>query len=480
MYRSFLSRRYLSARLINLIGIGGVFVGVGALVLIVSIMSGFLEESRRAVRGSLADIVIQPEQSAGIPRSSEPLLAVVRSDPRVAGAAAQLVWWAGISQPGRGFERVYASPTHGGSLFTQLVGIDVRGVERLFGPAFGAAVAAVGGRFPAPRIQDEFSATNLLPALTGTLGQERPLHFAVANPLLPFLSPPGYAPPGRRKASVVVGEQLALAFGFMPGDLIQINTAVPDPKRGEYAPSNREFVIAGTFRSGENETDLSRIYLDRRELADFLGGAREYSQVLVRLSDYERDGFAVRDDLGGRLARERLIAGDEGGAYEVRTWEELKQNLLGAIANERVLMMIMLSLVLLVAGFTIFAILSMMVTEKRRDIGILCALGATPGGVLELFVRIALWDSVLGALFGALLGTWAALRLDSIERWLSATLGVEIFDRDVYLFDHIPTIVEPMFVVGFVVAAILVAVLFSILPAWRASRLDPVQALRYE
>ncbi len=445
MYRSFLSRRYLTARLINLIGIGGVFVAVGALVLIVSIMSGFLEESRRAVRGSLADLLVLPRHESGNPASAEPLLEAIRADGRVAGSAAELVWAGQISQPGRQFQRVYSSPIAGGATLVQLVGIDV---------------------------PDEFSASELLPALSG----ERPLSYPVADPLDPFAPPRDYAPRGRPKASVVVGEELLRSLDLAPHDEIQITTGVPDPATGDFKPNNRTFVIAGSFRSGENETDLSRIYLDRRELADFLGGTLEFSQVLIKLEDYERDGLALRDDLRQDLAHKGLIADVD----EVRTWEELKRNLLGAISNERVLMMIMLSLVLLVAGFTIFAILSMMVTEKRRDIGILCALGATPTGVLELFVRIALWDSVIGSFFGACLGTWAALRLDAIERWLSRVLGVEIFDRQVYLFDHIPTIVEPLFVLAFVVSAILVAVLFSVLPAWRASRLDPVQALRYE
>jgi lipoprotein-releasing system permease protein len=479
VYRSFLSRRYLTARLINLIGIVGVFVAVGALVLIVSIMTGFLEESRRALRGSLADLVILPEQGPGVARTVEPLLEAAGSDPRVAGAAAELVWWGSFSRPGESFERLYSSPVAGGMSAVQLVGIDVDGTARFATPGLVAALALAGGIWPVKAVHDEFAATDLYDSLTGGGRNPRRLLHPVPIPFLPFLAPDG--PPDRRPLSaVVIGEELAVTFGFRPGDEIQILTGVPDPRTQEFAPCNKNFVVAGTFRSGENETDLSRIYLDRRELSDFLGRTREYSQVLLRLHDYERDGVALRDDLRESLAARGLIRGGEGVEFEVRTWEDLKRNLLGAISNERLLMMIMLSLVLLVAGFTIFAILSMMVTEKRRDIGVLCALGATPAGVLELFVRIALWDAVIGALAGASIGTWLAIKLDSIERWLSDLFGYQIFDRSVYLFDHIPTIVEWPFVLAFVVAAVLVAVLFSLLPAWRASRLDPVAALRYE
>ena len=154
---------------------------------------------------------------------------------------------------------------------------------------------------------------------------------------------------------------------------------------------------------------------------------------------------------------------------EVRTWEEFRGNLLGAIKNERVLMMLMLTLVLLVAAFTVFAILSMMVTEKRRDIGILSALGATPRGILELFLMIAFWDALIGSLAGMVLGTWAAFEVDAIEQWLSSTLGVQIFDRNVYLFDHIPSHPQPVWIATFVVMAFLLSLLFAALPAFRAA-----------
>src|SRR4029450_10740036 len=120
---------------------------------------------------------------------------------------------------------------------------------------------------------------------------------------------------------------------------------------------------------------------------------------------------AVRDDLAKKLYERELIA----STSHVGTWEDYRRSLLGAIENERVLMAIMLSLVVVVAGFTVFAILSMMVTEKRRDIGILSALGATPSGITALFVLIGFWDTLLGATAGAILGVLGAVYIDPIE-----------------------------------------------------------------
>jgi lipoprotein-releasing system permease protein len=503
MYRSFLSWRYLVSRPTNLIGIVGIMVGVGALILILSIMTGFLEESRRAVRGTLADVVVKPFKGeptrAGsdgypiVPRDPEALLKVVRADPRVASATPQLVWFGTFTQRGRGaqYKRILSDSNLSGMLGVQLVGVDVDGAGRLTSAVAGVAAALVGGAAPPYPFQDELDS----PDFRHSLGGDDPSWTsAPVPPLFPFVPPPRRQL-GRPKAGVLMGEQLFRNLGLRVGDEVEILTLVIEPGTEELRPVNREYAIAGTFRTGENETDLGRVYLDRRELVDLMGYTEIYSQVLVRLHDYARDAGPLVADLRGDLQRRGLIAGGAQlhfGAVEVKTWEEFRGSLLGAIENERILMGIMLGLVLLVAGFTIFAILSMMVTEKRRDIGILSALGAPPRGVLVLFLMIAFWDALLGASIGAVLGVWGALRIDAIERWISRTFSelasgfsgepvhIEIFNREVYLFDTIPAIVQPVWVACIVLGAFLCALVFAAIPAWRAARLDPLQALRYE
>ena len=486
MYRSFLSWRYLVSRPTNLIGIVGILVGVGALILILSIMTGFLEESRRTVRGTLADVIVTPIQGRAGPRGvvgpdPQPLLAAARAHAGIAAATPQLCWGGIITkrgERGRAYERLFSSMESANLLTVQLVGIDVDGVTRLAWPAQALIARALGGGLVAPRIQDELNSSAFAASL---LGDEpgRPWTTAAPNPLFPFL-PPFRRGLGRPTAGVLVGEQLFNQLGLEVGEVLEIATAVRDPKTGDWPPSNREYVVTGTFRTRENETDLGRMYVDRRELANFLGYTREYTQVLLHLENYERDAAQLVPALRDSLIEKGLLAGDERGRFEVRTWEELRGTLLGAIENERVLMAIMLSLVLVVAGFTIFAILSMMVTEKRRDIGILAALGATPNGIQQMFLMIAFWDALLGGFLGAVIGTWGALKIDPLERWLSRTFGVEIFNRKVYLFDHIPSVVQPLWVATIVFGAFLCALVFAAIPAWRAARLDPLQALRYE
>ena len=452
MYKSFLSWRYLIRRPVNLIGIGGILVGVGALILILSIMTGFLETTRKTVRGNLADLIIEPadrplRSGAELPRSPDKLLEAVRADPRVAGACAQLTWFgilAPMGEEARFSQIKLFDPQNAGRAGVQLVGIDA---------------------------QDEFQVSSLREALVREPRRER-----VADPDDPFAPPPGYEPDGRPLASVIVGEALARAFDLSRGSELMVLTGVPSGSE-DFKPSNRRFIVAGTFRTQDNETDLSRLYVDRRELIDLLGAPREFSQVLLRLKNYEQDGAQAAEELHKRLIKQGLLAGYTG---EVRTWEEFRGVLLAAIENEKVLMAIMLSLVLLVAGFTIYAILSMMVTEKRRDIGILCALGADPRGIQGLFLMIGIWDAILGTIIGTTAGILGAIYIDSIERGLSKLIGVQIFNRDVYLFDHIPSVVEPWSVVWIVSGAFACTLLFAFWPAWRASRLNPIDALRYE
>ncbi len=455
MYKSFLSWRYLLRRPVNLIGIVGILVGVGALILILSIMSGFLEETRRTVRGSLADLIIEPSDgprrdNRTVPEEPSRILALVRADPRVAGACAQLSWFGILAPSGAAAQNSPVKlfdPQNASRAGVQLYGID---------PA------------------EEFQTSDLRAALVAASSQG---HARVVDPDRPFDPPPEYVPDGRPLDCVVVGEQLAEAFDLKRGSVINVVTANPRPEDKEFKPSNRHFVVAGTFRTKDNETDLGRIYMDRHVLMDLLGPPRQFSQVLVRLVDYKKQGKQVRDELSEQLYRAGLTAGYR---YEVRTWEQFKQTLLGAIGNERVLMAIMLSLVLLVAGFTVYAILSMMITEKRRDIGILCALGAPPRGIQALFLMIGFWDVLIGASLGTLIGVVGAYKIDGIERGLSKLFGIEIFDRSVYLFDYIPSVVDPVAVALIVCFAFVCTFVFALWPAWRASRLHPLDALRYE
>jgi ABC-type lipoprotein release transport system permease subunit len=458
VYRTFLSWRYMRARRTNWIGISGIFVGVGALILILSIMTGFLEETRDTMRGSLADMILSvpPGSPDGGGEAEEPaaLVAALEADGRIQAAAAQLVWFGLLMREDGGTESLFSDP-----MFSQRAGVKIVGID----------------------LADELEATELAAAL------EREPRFGsrVFDPQRPFDLPPSLQQRGRPRPAILLGDQLFRTHGLYRGQVVELATWT-QAANGDVLSSNRQFVVAGSFRSKDNEMDLSRVLMEREELVSFLAGtppgdalppgARRFSEVLIKLVDYERDAPTLRETLVDDLVARGLLSRHS----DLSTWEDLRANMLGAIENERVLMGIMLSLVLLVAGFTIFAILSMMVTEKRRDIGILTALGATPRGVMVLFLLIGFWDALVGASAGAAVGTWMALEIDTIEQWLSRNLGVTIFDRDVYLFDHIPSVVEPARVALIVLGAFACALVFAAIPAYKAAAMHPLDALRHE
>jgi ABC-type lipoprotein release transport system permease subunit len=466
VFRWFLSLRYLRARRTNWIGVAGIFVAVAALILILSIMAGFLSESRQHLRGNLADVLIMPRMNAPIvstgqlPRANpEPLLETLRGRPGVAGATVQLQWYGLLMREGRGFGRqVMEHPLHGDLGLVSLVGIDV---------------------------ENEYTTSDLRESLSSQPPPSSPVVMECVDDVEdPFAMPEGFRYEGLPPPSILLGAQLANSLGLHRGDVVHIVTSSIDPVQGEVqTPSNQQFVIAGFFRTGENEMDLERVYVEREELADFLDRGVDWSQAMVRLDDYARDNEAVVADLRQVLHEEGYLHHPEHPFFndrEVVTWETFRGNLLGAIENEKSLMGIMLSLVMLVAGFTIFAIHSMLIAEKRRDIGILCALGATPQGILTTFLLIGCWEVLAGAALGTAAGVVAALNIDGLERWLSSTFGLEIFNRDVYLFDHIPSVIEVGGVSMIVAGAVAVTLFFSAIPAWRAARLDPIEALRSE
>jgi lipoprotein-releasing system permease protein len=150
------------------------------------------------------------------------------------------------------------------------------------------------------------------------------------------------------------------------------------------------------------------------------------------------------------------------------------------VQMETAILNVLLFLIIAVAGFGILAIFFMIVVEKTKDIGILKALGASDYGVMGVFLAYAVVLGIIGCGLGAALGIWFTLNINAVERWLTYWTGIEIFPRNLYYFKEIPTQLDPWVVVWTNILALAIAVAASVLPARRAARLRPVEALRYE
>lgn len=449
VYRSFLATRYLLTRPVNLISIGGVMLGVAVLITVTSVMDGFQERVRAVVRGNLSHLSVMPV-TREVPEAALVAAQVQHADPRIMGVAAM------VTAP---MVYVYHDRRRGAlsvldkSLFIMTgVGLDWADEARI-----EQARVARGGRGAAE-------------------GGFRIL--ASVDPVDPFASPRAQRV---ERVPVLASASFLRTFRGLdatdPAQLravletdLQVTTIVEDREPGGEATIRREdrnFVIAGVYDGGDQAEDRARLLFRRADLVGVAGLRTPWHELRVWVQDYEQ-AAAVKAGLAARFPD-----------LSIETWEDQRADFLRAVKTEKVLLVIVLSFIVLLGGFTILATLTLIVVEKTRDIGVLAALGATRGGILSIFLRNGLLVGLLGAALGLCLGAVLVANLDNIKRFFE-TQGVKLFPADIYLFNEIPT-VWSWPTVGLIMAgSVLVAFLAGLLPALRAARLDPIAALRHE
>ncbi len=260
---------------------------------------------------------------------------------------------------------------------------------------------------------------------------------------------------------IVLGAELASQLGVKVGDPVTL-TAPTSPEEvllGRVEPRVLSVPVAGVVSTGLYEFDSSLGFLDLHAAQEFLGVGSGVSGIAVRIQDL----YAAREE-AERLRR--AVGGDLRSA----NWIDQNKNLYVWMRTEKVMMFCILSLIILVATFNIASSLSMAVIEKRRDIGIVRTMGGTSAMILRTFLAMGGVIGVIGTAGGTVLGlagAWALQRWDIIR-----------LPSDVYFLNHLPVRVEPLDVACVAAAGLVLCVLATVPPAWQASRLVPVDAIR--
>lgn len=278
----------------------------------------------------------------------------------------------------------------------------------------------------------------------------------------------------QRKSQTPDGE-LKDVYMVRPGDDVQVMF----PTVGMNArPVSENCTVVDFYSSNMHEYDASFAFMPLSELQQIRGmmdpltNEGTISTIQIKLKP-DADLDEVRDKLIAQFPPEHFT-------YDIRTWQDTQRPLLSAVSMELTILNILLFLIIAVAGFGILATFYMIVVEKTKDIGILKALGAPSRGVMSIFLGYGVSLGSVGTGAGIVLGLLFVRYINEIADWVGTITGQEIFDPTIYYFSEIPTIISPFMIFWVGLGAILIAVLASVLPALRAARLHPVEALRYE
>ena len=267
---------------------------------------------------------------------------------------------------------------------------------------------------------------------------------------------------------VVLGAELARSMGVRTGDKVTLVAPSGQVTPAGVVPRLKQMTVVGTFDSGHFEYDSALAFAHWEDAAKIfrLEGP---SGVRLKLRDLHQ-ARQVADDLS------RTLTGD----FYIRDWTRQNRTWFAAVQVEKRMMFIILTLIVAVAAFNLVSTLVMTVTDKRADIAILRTLGASPASIMGIFVVQGAMVGVIGTLAGLLLGLGVAFNIDVIVPALEQALGASFLPQDIYLISRMPSDPQQADIVPIAIIALVLAFLATLYPSWRASQVNPAEALRYE
>jgi lipoprotein-releasing system permease protein len=416
MYKLFLAWRYLLSRKIILFSIASIAVGVIVLILVTSVMGGFSRDMRARIRG------ISSHLSVSMKMGAYPIFEnyeeIIKRIKTIPHviACSPKIEWGAI---------LFTNDNR--TVFVHMFGIDPEAESRV----------------------SEFK------------------EYLMDNKSPDFLlngKEPTY--PG-----AIIGADVETGMFYESPINQNISLSTVGLKDGLFYSTQKQFTIVGQFKSGLFEHDNTTVYIPLAKLQEFLNVAG-ITKINIALDDYKY-AEDVRKDI-------KSLLGNNVNFFNVHTWEDEKRIFLTAVDIEKTINAILLFCVIIVAGFNILAMLTMRVVEKTKDIGILRAIGSTKNGIMSLFLYQGLLISFIGCLIGVVSGYLMAANLSSIENFIFNITGWKLFPPNIYQLDKIPSEINIPVIIIIVIATIGSSILFSVYPALKAAKLEPVEALRYE
>lgn len=268
---------------------------------------------------------------------------------------------------------------------------------------------------------------------------------------------------------VLMGHRLAQTLGVTVGDSITLVGARGRTTPLGTLPQRRSYVIGGLFDVGMFEYDKAFIFMPLSAAQSFFGSDDRVTALEIYASDLN-----LTD-----VMRQNIVQ-TVPPTVRVNDWRERNRSFLNALAVERNVMFLILTLIILVAAFNIISSMIMLVRSKNNDIAVLRAMGATGGGVMRVFFMTGASIGVVGTVIGTLLGLGFCWNIDGIKSLIEGLTGSELFAAEIYFLSTLPAEVNPREVFMVIGMALGLSFLASVYPAWRASRIAPAEALRYE